>query len=172
MWVPSAQGRGSRSVVIAKLNLALDDSEYTVLNDVIVNHNDKKAEIDHLIVSKYGIFLISRNEMGGIISGPVHRASWMQTTWNFGIIKKLFDNPIKKNNHGIQVLGSLLSLGDRMFFHNIILFVAWVKFTDDLPDFVISLSKLIPFIKAKHQPVLTNSQRQAIVQKIKDARYG
>ena len=44
---------------MVKILSSLDENEYKVLNDVMVRtQNGKTSQIDHIVVSAYGIFVI------------------------------------------------------------------------------------------------------------------
>ena len=47
--------RGERSV---NFNLHFLSDEYHLFNDVYICFNDKSVQIDHIVVSKYGVFVI------------------------------------------------------------------------------------------------------------------
>lgn len=43
----------------------LDESSYTVLNDILIKTEEGTTQIDHIVVSEYGIFVIETKHMTG-----------------------------------------------------------------------------------------------------------
>lgn len=53
-----------------KCELRKLSKEYLVLNDIMLRTEDKKThQIDHIVVSKYGIFVIETKHYNGYITG-------------------------------------------------------------------------------------------------------
>lgn len=60
--IPQLKGKMGETAVKILLN-KLDKEKYKVINDVIFENkyeNNKSSQIDHLVVSKYGIFCIKQ----------------------------------------------------------------------------------------------------------------
>ena len=64
----SAKGRrGERAV--ASILSELPSSEYSVINDITLQDEHGSTQIDHVIVSVYGIFVIETKNYSGWIMG-------------------------------------------------------------------------------------------------------
>jgi len=78
----------------------LDSNNYKVLNDVLLQHNNKTIQIDHVVLSIYGIFVIETKNYTGWIFGNEKDNKWTQSIYNLRYKtteKYQFYNPIRQN---------------------------------------------------------------------------
>jgi DNA-binding Xre family transcriptional regulator len=84
----------------------LDKEKYRVINDVLIpTSSDKTAQIDHIVVSIYGIFVIETKNYSGWIFGDETSQYWTQVIYK---TKNRFYNPILQNKGHIKALQNLL----------------------------------------------------------------
>ena len=84
---------------ISKLLQKLPE-RYRVLNDLLLKYEGYTVQIDHVIVSEYGVFVIETRNFRGTIYGSAEIKRWVQI--NKGK-KRLFYNPtIQNNRHRYQ----------------------------------------------------------------------
>jgi len=104
---------------IAKLLRKLKKDKYKVLNDIYLEVNGKSSQIDHLIISIYGIFVIETKNYQGWIHGSQNSENWTQSIYK----KKIkFRNPIKQNWSHIYTLKDILKEFDFIEYHPIVVF--------------------------------------------------
>lgn len=93
-----AKIKGAYGEWLVKVKLGgLDKNKYTVVNDVYLSSasgNTKTAQVDHIIVSTYGIFVIETKNYSGKIIGSNTSAQWTQY---FGRKKFKLYNPLRQN---------------------------------------------------------------------------
>lgn len=95
-------------IVSAKFLNKLDKDKYRVLNDIKIDNpskNTRTSQIDHLVVSKYGIFVVETKAYKGKIYGKEFSRNWTQY---LGSKKYEFMNPILQNYGHIKALEALL----------------------------------------------------------------
>lgn len=86
--------------------------EYLVLNDIMLIADNKSSQIDHLVVSKYGIFVIETKQYNGYLKGNDYDKKWIVKVGN----KKYYiNNPIHQNYGHVQFLKKVLSLSENKF---------------------------------------------------------
>jgi hypothetical protein len=87
----------------------LDKNSYTVINNVTIpsNGNTSHTQIDHVVVSCYGIFCIETKSHKGWIFGSDHQKNWTQVLYKEHY---QFYNPLKQNFAHVQALRSLLGM--------------------------------------------------------------
>jgi hypothetical protein len=102
---PSRVGARGESKVARGLN-KLDSDRYLVLNDVLINTRNGASQIDHIILSIYGIFVIETKNYKGWIFGNENAEFWTQVIFNS---KTKFRNPVKQNWAHIYALKSILN---------------------------------------------------------------
>lgn len=109
---------GERSV--AKKLKKLDKHKYKVINDVILKTSRGTSQIDHLVVSNYGIFVIETKNYQGWIVGSENTDNWQQIIYNK---KNYFRNPIKQNYSHIKAIEENLKLNNKIKYISIIVFM-------------------------------------------------
>ena len=109
---------GEKSV--AKKLKKLDKNKYKVINDVILKTSRGTSQIDHLVVSNYGIFVIETKNYQGWIVGSENTDNWQQIIYNK---KNFFRNPIKQNYGHIKAIEENLKLNNKIKYISIIVFM-------------------------------------------------
>lgn len=56
----------------------LNRSNYNVINNVVLEWGDKTSQIDHIVISSFGIFVIEIKNQKGWILGSEHSEYWTQ----------------------------------------------------------------------------------------------
>ncbi|RZK11172.1 MAG: NERD domain-containing protein, partial [Flavobacterium sp.] len=84
----------------------LPKSKYRVINNVVLKVGEKTTQIDHLVVSNYGLFVIETKNLIGWIFGYENSEYWTQVIFKR---KDRFYNPIRQNRGHIKALRLTLS---------------------------------------------------------------
>ena len=98
--------------------LSLDKKIYQRFHDVIINSPDGTTQLDHVIISPYGIFVIETKNMSGWIFGSEKDLNWTQSL-NGGRTKCKFQNPLTQNYRRTKCLSEYLGL-DHGVMHSIV----------------------------------------------------
>ncbi|MEO1145345.1 MAG: NERD domain-containing protein [Cyanobacteria bacterium J06638_22] len=113
--------------------LKLDSSIYKQFNNVTISGDRGTTQIDHIIVSRYGIFVIETKNMGGWIYGGERQAQWTQV---FHAKKYKFQNPLHQNYRHTKALATFLHI-DHEKLHSIVFFWGDCTFKTDMPENVL-----------------------------------
>lgn len=146
------KGNGKVGEASVALRLKLLPKEYITINDVIVENNGYSSQIDHVVVSPYGIFVIETKNYNGWISGHQNAQQWTQNIYGH---KHKFYNPVIQNQGHVRALQSWLkpTFGTLPFIP-IIAFTGRARLMLSLIDAnVVHTSELTGFIK-KHNNLL------------------
>ncbi len=135
-------------VVGLSMRLSLDRKVYRPFHNIIVPSKRGTAQIDHLLVSPFGIFVVETKNFSGHIFGSEHSQRWTQC---FGRNKFTFQNPLRQNFGHIKALSSYLGLKNQ-YFHSVILFVGDCSIRTPVPDNVICGGGLSSFL-GRHREV-------------------
>ena len=108
----------------------LPKDEYIILNDLLISNYINTYQIDHVVISKYGIFVIETKNYNGLIVGKEYSDKWVQY---LGKSKYYLYNPLYQNYGHIKVLQSMLNLGKNSFI-SIICFSNRSKLRVNLPN--------------------------------------
>lgn len=108
---PVVKGKSGEIRVSSKLR-GLPENQYILLNDVMLPTNRGTTQIDHILLSIYGIFVIETKNYKGWIYGNEFSEKWTQNIYGH---KKQFMNPLKQNYGHICTLRELLNLPEEKF---------------------------------------------------------
>ena len=102
VWI----GRFGERFVSRKLH-KLDPAHYRVLNDLMLpsQGNSSATQIDHVVVSNYGIFCIETKAYKGWIFGSANQEFWTQVIYRY---KERFYNPLRQNFAHSKAIENLL----------------------------------------------------------------
>ncbi|MDD2477000.1 MAG: NERD domain-containing protein [Dysgonamonadaceae bacterium] len=145
----------------------LHANEYKTLNKKRVKSPIGSSQIDYIVISIYGIFIIESKNYAGQIDGEENSKYWTYTKFK----KKIkFKNPIKNNQEHIDALKVALSDYTQIIYHPIVVFTSNAKInsiTSSTP--VIYSNQLFLTIMAKREtPNLNIEQVNNITAKINE----
>lgn len=150
-WFGEAQG------ALAK-HLLLDKSIYTTLNNITIPTANGTTQIDHVVVSKYGIFVIETKNMKGWIFGDEKSPQWTQNLYGR---KFRFQNPLRQNYRHIRALAEFLELDDTHL-HSVVMFWGDAQFKTAMPENVMT-SGYTSYIKRKQKVIFSGDDVRSIV---------
>jgi Holliday junction DNA helicase RuvB len=137
---------------------------YKVFHNLILKNGDRTVEIDHLLVSPYGVFVVETKDYKGVVEG------FQNTDFFFQHIEtpkatNPFRNPIKQNEGHIRalvdILGAYPYIGAVVFSDRCELKVRSVSFVG-------KISELVDYIKASNEELLNREQQDDIIAKINE----
>jgi hypothetical protein len=103
--MPKLKGSFGEIKVSLRLKL-LSKKKHIVLNDVLLRVGESTTQIDHIVISKSGLFVIETKNYKGWIHGHENSDYWKQTIFTH---KYSFENPIKQNKVHVSALKRILS---------------------------------------------------------------
>ena len=165
----SFKGIVGEIVINVAMWLKLEKDVYHRLNNITLPLADGgSTQIDHVIVSRYGIFVIETKNYKGWIFGNEKQRQWTQVIMGR---KYKFQNPLRQNYLHIKTLSDLLEL-EMSYFHSMIAFIGEceLKTRDELPEHVLT-SGMASYIKKKQDKMLTDEEVKAIVEQIENNRF-
>lgn len=162
-WFKGAVGE---FIVNLSAKLFLDKEKYHLIKNVTLPTEDGSTQIDHIIVSKYGVFVVETKNMKGWIFGDKNQKTWTQKIYKH---TSKFQNPLHQNYKHLKTLESLLGLNEQQI-HSVVVFVGDSSFKTEMPENVTYSGGYIRFIKSKTQQVLTKSEVAEVTSKIENGR--
>ena len=79
---------------VANILSTLDNTKYKVINNLMIRTERGTTQIDHVVISIYGIFVIETKNYKGLIFGSENDENWTQVIYKN---KGKFRNPIIHN---------------------------------------------------------------------------
>ncbi len=164
----SAWFKGVFGEVIVNLSAKffLDKEKYHLIKNVTLPTEDGSTQIDHIIVSRFGVFVVETKNMKGWIFGSPNQKTWTQKIYKHS---SKFQNPLHQNYKHTKTLESLLALSEEQLF-SVVVFVGDSTFKTEMPENVTYGKGYIRYIKSKTQPVLTELEVKDITSKIETGR--
>jgi len=132
----------------------LDNDVYYLIEDVTFPYKEGTTQIDHILISKYGVFIIETKNYTGWIFGGINQKQWTQKIYRETY---RFQNPIHQNYKHMKVMEEFLGI-DKSALYSIIVFAGDAEFKTSLPENVVYLSELIPYIEEKRELKLSEKQ--------------
>jgi restriction system protein len=118
---------------------------HTLLNNVTLLTGGETTQIDHILVTDTGIFVIETKHYSGWIFGNPGDAEWTQVIFRH---KSRFQNPLRQNYRHIKALQCLFSLPAEAF-HSIVVFTGDAELKTNLGPEVVRLQNLIALLEAE-----------------------
>lgn len=146
----------------------LPGDDYTVFHDLtVVDSTGRTTQIDHIVVSRFGIFVIETKCYKGWIFGDEKSRVWTQSLscgrgWFADTEKHTFQNPIRQNWRHIYVLAERLRLPKRVFF-NVVVFAGDAEIKTDVPDYVMTEYDVDGYIRSFQTCLFTEETINRII---------
>jgi restriction system protein len=145
--------------------LLLDNGVYCELNNVTILTQGGTTQIDHVIVSRFGIFVIEAKNMNGWIFGNEKSAQWTQS---FPGGKFRFQNPLRQNYRHTKCLSEFLDVKlDK--FHSVVMFWGESTFKTTMPENVLDKG-YASYIKSKTKVLFSSDEVGQIVNAIQTGK--
>lgn len=144
----------------------LDKDVYHLIKNVTLPTDDGTTQIDHIMVSVYGVFVVETKNLRGWIFGSPNQKTWTQKIYKHS---NKFQNPLHQNYKHTKTIQSLLALEDSQL-HSVIVFIGNSEFKTKMPENVTYGMGYIRYIQSKTETVLSPKQVIDITQAIEDGR--
>jgi restriction system protein len=162
-WFKGATGE---ALVRMGASLRLPSDTYRAFHNVTLETAAGTTQIDHVIVSCFGVFVVETKHMKGWIFGSENDAQWTQRIFR-NTFK--FQNPLRQNYAHVKALEAALDIPKNVI-HSVIVFSGDAEFKTPLPANVVQGGAYIRYIKAFQQQVLSPEQLDRIVATIETNR--
>lgn len=150
---------------VASILYLLDKSEYKIINNIVLKYGNYTTQIDHIVISDFGIFVIETKNYKGWILGYENSEYWTQVIFRR---KEKFYNPIRQNLSHIRALKNCLCEFTNIEYKSIIAFSTNADIKVNTTTDVVYSNKLNPTIKKYSKINLTQKEKEEIFQKINE----
>lgn len=163
VWLSSRKGKGKLGEFVVSRFLNQLGPGWEVLHDLtFVMDDGETTQIDHVVLSCKGIFVIETKNFEGSIFGRAEDAKWTQV---LGRNKFSFQNPIRQNFRHTRFLSDRLGVNEAVL-KPMVVFMGTVKFPKERPEGVYFPSQLVAAIKSHTENCLNNAQMGALRSKL------
>jgi hypothetical protein len=154
-WVGEVQGTLAKKIF-------LDPQVYLDINNVTIPTPNGTTQIDHVIVSRYGVFVVETKNMDGWIFGDAKNPHWTQSIFRQ---KFKFRNPLHQNYRHTKALSEFLRI-DHSKFHSVVVFWGKCQFKTSLPSNVMNRG-YTSYVKSHTIVLLADQEVQKIAAALK-----
>ncbi|AWL11578.1 uncharacterized protein HMF8227_01092 [Saliniradius amylolyticus] len=163
---PWFKGVAGEWLVKLQATLRLPEGTYHPIHNVTLPTPDGSTQIDHIFVSRFGVFVVETKHMKGWIFGGANQAQWTQKIYRKSF---KFQNPLHQNYKHIKALESLLDAPPDVI-HSVVVFTGDSTFKSSMPANVTSGGGYISYIKSFSQRVMTEAEVAQVVSQIHSGR--
>lgn len=129
------------------LKSTLNTDEYYIFSDIVIpDCSNSTTEIDHVVISNHGIFVIENKDRSGWIFCSPNQKNWTQVIK--GGKKFYFQNPLHQNYGHKKALQKALPFVDPSRFYSIVAFSRRSGFKTEIPNDVFFYDEIPDVIKS------------------------
>jgi hypothetical protein len=141
--------------------------DYHLLNHLTIRLKDGTTQIDHVLVSRFGIFVIeTKNYRGWIFASPGDRY-WTQVFYQ---AKFRFQNPLRQNHGHVRAIQELLDFLPADVIHPVVVFTGDAVFKTNIPDGVFTLTGFLAYVEGITAEVMSINRVQFCVGRLETTR--
>lgn len=141
--------------------------DYHLLNHVTLRLKDGTTQIDHVLLSRFGIFVIETKDYTGWIFASPDDRYWTQVLYR---AKFRFQNPIRQNHVHARAIQKLLDFLPADVVRPVVVFTGDAEFKTDIPDGVFTLAGFLAYVEAQAAEVMSINRVQFCVGRLETAR--
>lgn len=143
----------------------LEEPTYVVMHNVIIpGLYGMPTQIDHLVISTYGVFVVEMKNWKGDLEARATR--WLQRK---GPREQMLKNPIRQNAQHVKTIATRLNIPE-CFIHNLVAVPPQARFSGGQPAGVYFFAQIpeairshaTPFIKPEQVPEIASAVREWI----------
>ena len=181
IWYNSPEQKGKRGEMRIHEILLQMPGDYHMMDDIVLKTNIGTTQIDHVVVSKYGIFVIETKNYRGEIYGDDNRQQWTQIivtdvtyrkkwykTYTY-VTKNHFYNPVKQSIGHLYEIKKILSEWPHLKIIPIVVFAGTANLSNVKSNkHVIYDNNLIATIQNYRTVYLSDSDVQSVINRISE----
>lgn len=162
----SFQNRGEALLSEAAQNL-FRSPDYHLLNHITLPIKGGTTQIDHILVSRFGLFVIETKHFSGWIFANPAQTHWTQT---FFSRKFKFRNPIFQNQLHVRAVQDLLDFLPSEVVRSVVVFTGSAEFMTEVPAGVFDLAGFVAHVRGFNVEVMSLNRMQFCVGRLETAR--
>ena len=155
-------GRRGEFLIRQALRSRLPEHEYRILDDVKLRYRDAEVQVDHIVVSRHGVFLLENLHNAGEVEASPSATHWQCRR---GGVQLKVVNPLRKHAVHLKVLCDRLELSPTLF-DTLLVCTGSTRFKGQRPQGVLRIGGLLPFIQIRNKIVLDHDEVYALAENI------
>lgn len=140
--------------------------DYHLMNHLTLRCEDGTTQIDHILVSRFGIFVIETKDYKGWIFGTANQAHWTQVLFRR---KHRFQNPLFQNYKHVLAVRQTLDFLPPETIKSLIVFVGSAELKTQ-PAGVFKLPELLDYLHAQTTELISLNRMQFCIGRLETTR--
>lgn len=141
--------------------------DYHLMNHITLQVPDGTTQVDHILVSRFGVFVIETKDYKGWLFAHESQAKWTQVLFHW---KFRFQNPIVQNRRHVMAVQRLLDFLPPEAVKSAVVFTGDAEFKTDLPRGVFRIPEFIGFVRGQAEEVMSLNRVQFCVGRLETER--
>jgi hypothetical protein len=161
------QNRGEaavRNVVVSNFK----SPNFHLLNNITIPFQDGTTQIDQILLSTKGVFVIEVKHYSGLIFGDEKSSQWTQIVY---YVNNKFQNPIHQNYRHLKAIQQILDFLPKEQIHSVVVFSGNAVFKTPIPKGVFYLNQLVSHLSSFQEDVISSNRLEFCVGRLECKRY-
>lgn len=141
--------------------------DYHLMNHVTLQLKDGTTQVDHILVSRFGVFVIETKDYKGWVFANAKQANWTQVLFN---AKFKFQNPILQNFRHVCAVQDILDFLPPDAVKSVVVFTGEAEFKTEIPQGVFTLSGFVDYVHEQTSEVMSLNRVQFCVGRLETTR--
>jgi hypothetical protein len=141
--------------------------DYHLLNHITLRLQDGTTQVDHILVCRFGVFVIETKDFKGWIFAGANDRNWTQVLYR---AKFRFQNPIRQNYKHVCAVRELLEFLEPDVVHPVVVFAGEAVFKTDVPDGVFTVPGFLAYVESHRTEVMSANRVQFCVGRLETTR--
>lgn len=138
-----------------------------LMNHVTVRMDDGTTQIDHILVSRFGVFVIETKDYSGWLFANASDAYWTQVLYRR---KVRFQNPLFQNSRHVRAVQGLLDFLSPEVVKPIVVFTGNAEFKTEIPPGVVTIGQLVNYLRRETEMVVSLNRLHLCVGRLEAGR--
>ena len=165
-FFPTFQNRGE-ALVSRVLRSHFAAPDYHLMNHLTIRMEDGTTQIDHVLVSRFGIFVVESKDYSGWLFGKAAEPTWTQVRMRR---RFKFQNPILQNKRHVRAVRELLEFLPPEAVKSVVVFCGDAEFKTEIPPGVLQIDQLAGYVRAQTDEVISLNRLQFCVGRLEMTR--
>ena len=166
-WRAPAFQNSGEALVSRVLLLEFGTPDYHLMNHVTIQLDDGTTQVDHILISRFGVFVIETKDYNGWIFANATEETWTQVLFRR---RFKFQNPIFQNKRHVRAVQGLLDFLPPGTIRSVVIFTGEAEFKTETPQGVITISQLVEYLRHQTDEVMSLNRVQFCVGRLETAR--
>lgn len=141
--------------------------DYHLMNHVTIRMEDGTTQVDHILVSRFGVFVIETKDYNGWIFANATDRTWTQVLFR---LRFKFQNPVFQNKRHVRAVQGLLDFLPRGAVRSVVVFTGEAEFKTEIPQEVMTIGQLANYLRRQTEEVMSLNRLQFCVGRLETAR--